>query len=140
MQLMGRYAHTLDAKNRVFIPAKHREILGDRFVIIKNVDDCLSVYSMEEWEKYTARINELPRTQAREIRRFVFSGAATVEPDSQGRVPINEELRKFAGIEKNVVILGCGEYAEIWAEDARLDDESEANTERILNTMIEAGL
>jgi len=117
MQLMGRYAHTLDAKNRVFIPAKHREILGDRFVIIKNVDDCLSVYSMEEWEKYTARINELPRTQAREIRRFVFSGAATVEPDSQGRVPINEELRKFAGIEKNVVILGCGEYAEIWSAE-----------------------
>ncbi len=140
MQLMGRYSHTLDAKFRVFIPAKHREILGDRFVITKNIDDCLSVYSMEEWEKYTARINELPRTQAREIRRFIFSGAATVEPDSQGRVPINEELRKFAGIEKNVVILGCGEYAEIWAEDTRLEEETGAKTDRILDMMLEAGL
>ena len=138
--LVGKYTHTLDSKNRMFIPAKHREILGDKFMIIKNVDNSLSVYSMPEWEKYTARINELPKTQAREIRRFVFSGAAAVEPDAQGRVQISEELKKFAGIDRSVVILGCGEYAEIWSEEARLAEETAEKTDSILEMMLEAGL
>lgn len=138
--LVGQYNHTLDSKNRMFIPAKYREILGDKFMIAKNIDDCLSIYSMEEWANYTARINDLPKIQAREIRRFVFSGAAAVEPDSQGRVQIPEVLKKFAGIEKNVVILGCGEYAEIWSEEARLEEETEEATERIRDMMLEVGL
>lgn len=138
--LVGRYSHTLDAKNRLFIPAKHREELGSKFVITRSVDNCLSVYSMEGWARYTERINALPKTQARDIIRFVYSNAATVEPDGQGRVQLSDELKKFAGIEKNVVILGCGEYAEIWSEEARLVEESVERTDDILALMLEAGL
>jgi len=138
--LVGKYSHNLDSKNRLFIPAKHREELGPKFMITRNVDNCLSVYSMEAWERYTEKINSLPRTQAREILRFVYSNAAAVEPDSQGRVQLSEDLKKFAGIERGVVILGCGEYAEIWSEEARMVEESDEKTDDILALMLEAGL
>lgn len=138
--LVGKYNHTLDAKNRMFIPAKHREILGDKFMIVKNVDHCLSVYSMEAWEKYAAKINEQPKIKARKMLRQIYSNAASVEPDSQGRVPISEEMKKYAGIEKNVVILGCGEYAEIWSEEAYLIEEADDNDDSLLEMMLEAGL
>ena len=97
--LMGKFTHNLDAKNRLFIPAKHRDQLGETFVITRNIDKCLSVFSMEEWEKYTDKLEQLPSTQAREIARFIYSNAADVQPDSQGRVLIPAELLAYAGIE-----------------------------------------
>ena len=139
MQLMGRYSHTLDAKFRVFIPAKHREILGDRFVITKNIDDCLSVYSMEEWEKYTDKLEQLPSTQAREIARFIYSNATDVQPDSQGRVLIPAELLAYAGIEKGAVVVGCGRHAEIWAEEIWNEKNNSESEESLTELMIRLG-
>lgn len=137
--LMGKFSHNLDAKKRLFIPAKHREQLGDTFVITRNVDKCLSVFSMEEWEKYTDKLEQLPTTQAREIARFIYSNAADVQPDAQGRVLIPADLLEYAGIVKNVVVIGCGRRAEIWAEEVWNEKNSVQNADALTEQMIALG-
>lgn len=138
--LMGKFTHNLDAKNRLFIPAKHREQLGDSFVITCNVDKCLSVYSMEEWEKYTAKLSELPAIQAREIIRYLCATAAEVQPDAQGRVLIPADLIAYANIQKGAVIVGHLNYAEIWSEERWNEINSVDKTESILQQMMNLGL
>ena len=137
--LMGRFVHTLDAKKRLFIPAKHREQLGDSFVITRNVDKCLSVFSIQEWERYTDKLEQLPTTQAREIARFIYSNAAEVQPDSQGRVLIPGELLEYAGIVKSAVVVGCGRRAEIWAEEAWNEKNNAEASGSLTELMINLG-
>ena len=138
--LMGKFTHNLDAKNRLFIPAKHRDQLGETFVITRNIDKCLSVFSMEEWEKYTDKLEQLPTTQAREIARFIYSNAADVQPDSQGRVLIPAELLAYAGIAKGAVVVGCGRHAEIWAEAGYAKLKEEEDVTLMLEELEELGL
>lgn len=127
---LGQYAHTVDTKGRTFVPAKYRDELGETFVITRGTAKCLTVYPMSEWEKYTAKIAELPQAHAAKIRRFVFSNASDVTLDAQGRIGIVAGLREYAGIEKNVMILGLGSYIEIWAEDVwKAENESESGGE-----------
>lgn len=127
---LGQYAHTVDAKGRTFIPAKYRDELGETVVVTRGTSKCLTVYPMSEWEKYTAKIAELPQAHAAKIRRFVFSNASDVPIDTQGRIGLVAGLREYAGIEKNVVILGLGSYIEIWAEDVwKAENETESGDE-----------
>jgi MraZ protein len=137
--LMGRFVHTLDAKKRLFIPAKHREQLGESFVITRNVDKCLSVFSMEEWERYTNKLEQLPTTQAREIARFIYSNAAEVQPDAQGRILIPGDLLEYAGILKSAVVLGCGRRAEIWAEETWNEKNNAEASDSLTDLMISLG-
>ena len=115
---LGEYQFSLDPKGRVFIPAKLRDDLGSNFVVTKGIDNCLRVYPSSAWELFSQKINEYPDTKARKIRRFVFSNATNNELDSQGRTLISQPLREYAGIEKDVYILGVGSYLEIWAKEA----------------------
>ena len=137
--LMGKFTHNLDAKNRLFIPAKHRDQLGETFVITRNIDKCLSVFSMDEWEKYTDKLEQLPSTQAREIARFIYSNAADVQPDGQGRVLIPADLLAYAGIQKSAVIVGCGRHAEIWAEEIWNADSDADKADALKELMINLG-
>ena len=115
--LTGEFRHSLDAKNRIFRPAKLREELGETFIIARDIrEKCLKVYSMEGWAAYTAPIKEKPRQLAEQIMRLLHRSAAQVTPDSQGRVLLPPMLVEYAGIEKNAVVVGCEEYAEIWSE------------------------
>ena len=126
---LGEYAHALDSKNRMFVPAKYREELGETFIITKSVDKCLTAYTMEEWQKLKAKLDAMPAAKSRRIKRFIFANAEDVQCDSQGRVLFSAQLRAYAGIEKNAVIIGVGSYLEIWAEEewakARAADEAE---------------
>ena len=137
--LMGRFVHTLDAKKRLFIPAKHREQLGESFVITRNVDKCLSVFSMDEWEKYTDKLEQLPSTQAREIARFIYSNATEVQPYGQGRVLVPADLVAYAGIQKGAVIVGCGRRAEIWAEEIWSENSENEQSDALKDLMISLG-
>ena len=115
--LWGEYRHSLDAKNRLFIPAKHREELSETFMVAKSIhENCLRVYSMKEWEEYIAPILRLERKVSEMILRTLHRDAAQVSPDSQGRILLPAALVQYAGIEKSAVIVGCGKYAEIWSE------------------------
>ncbi len=115
--LTGEFRHSLDAKNRIFMPAKLREELGETFIIARDIrEKCLKVYSMEGWAAYTAPIKEKPRQLAEQIMRLLHRSATQVTPDSQGRVLLPPMLVEYAQIVKNAVVVGCCDYAEIWAE------------------------
>lgn len=129
--LTGEFRHSLDAKNRIFMPAKLREELGETFIIARDIrEKCLKVYSLEGWTAYTAPIKEKPRQLAEQIMRLLHRSAAQVTPDSQGRVVLPPMLIEYAEIEKNAVVVGCEEYAEIWGEKNyqimldKVDDEA----------------
>lgn len=117
----GEYEHTIDTKGRVIIPAKLRDALGESFIIAKGLDGCLSVYSMEQWTAFEAKLQALPLSQpdARAFARFFFSGATEGELDKQGRVMIPSNLREHAGLTKDVVIAGAGNRLEIWDKEKR---------------------
>ena len=114
--LIGEYNHTIDAKGRLNFPAKMREVLGESFIVTRGLDHCLSVYSLEEWSKLEQSIGELPRNKRRDIERFFFSGAVEVIPDRQGRIVISANLREYAKLDKNIVVVGASDHAEIWDE------------------------
>jgi MraZ protein len=115
MAFLGEYQHSLDPKNRVFIPAKFREALGETFVICKSPDHCLFIYSDEEWERLSEEIYALPPGKnSRQIQREIFRNADTVTPDKQGRVTVNAALCSYAGLDKDVAIVGAGKRIELW--------------------------
>jgi len=138
--LTGKYEHNLDSKNRLFVPAKHRDILGESFMITCGSDRCLSVYSMEEWEKYTKKIEELPATQARAMIRFIYSNAQTAQPDGQGRVVLTPDQIAYAQIEKGAVIIGSGNHAEIWSADNWQRQSDMMNPDDMTELMIQLGM
>ncbi|MBR1634046.1 MAG: division/cell wall cluster transcriptional repressor MraZ [Lachnospiraceae bacterium] len=113
---MGEYSHSVDAKGRLIMPAKFREQLGGEFVVTKGLDNCLFVYSNEEWAGIEAKFREIPLTtkDARKFARFFFAGAAEMELDKQGRILLPQVLREFAGLKKDVVLVGVLNRIEIW--------------------------
>ena len=113
--LMGTYYHNIDAKGRMNFPTKLREVLGTTFYVTKGLDQpCLTVYSETEWERLAAKVAAIPESKGGQIRRWLFSGAGVLTPDKQGRVLIPQDLRSFAGLEKDVVVIGANNKAEIW--------------------------
>lgn len=116
----GEFQHALDGKGRVIIPSRLREGLGDRFVITRGFERCIFVYPSSEWVRLEQKLRELTmaKEEPRAFNRLIFSGAMDAEADKQGRVLIPQYLREYAGIEKEVVIIGAGERVEIWNEAA----------------------
>ena len=114
---MGRYNHTIDPKGRLSIPSKYREVLGDEFVVSKGMDGCLFVYAGEDWKVFEEKLASLPliNPEARQFARFFLSGAQSVTVDKQGRILMPQDLRDFAGLEKDVVLAGMGSRIEIWS-------------------------
>ncbi|CCJ33354.1 MULTISPECIES: division/cell wall cluster transcriptional repressor MraZ [Caloramator] len=116
---IGEYQHALDSKNRIIIPAKFREKLGSKFVMTKGLDGCLYAYPMDEWAKLEEKLKALPLTNkdARAFVRFIFSGAAEIEIDKQGRALIPQNLIEYAGIIKEIVTIGVLSRIEIWSKE-----------------------
>ena len=138
--LMGTHEHNLDAKGRVFIPAKIKEQLGDTFIMTKSMDSCIAIYSMEMWERYVEKLAALPTMKARGVQRFVFASAVEANADSQGRVLIPQALREYAGLVKEVVILGNLDHAEIWSADRYEKYNEEQDIPGMVNTLMDMGM
>lgn len=112
--LIGEYSQNLDAKGRVNIPAKFRTDLGESFVISKGLDNCAYVYPKEEWKRFEQELCSVQPTQRRMLNRFFFSGAEECCIDGQGRVVIPPKIREYAGLSKEVVVIGVSDKVEIW--------------------------
>lgn len=142
--LIGTYSHTVDAKGRMFMPAKLREDLGEKFIVTQGVDKCLFVYSLSEWEKFSEKIRELPITNkgARSFARMFFANACECEPDKQGRILLPQRLREFIGLDKDAVITGVNARAEIWAKEVwdGYSDQSEDEEDENLAMLAELGI
>ena len=114
--LIGEYEHTLDVKGRLIMPAKLREDVGENFIVTKGLDGCLFGFSKSEWANFEEKLKSLPLTNknARDFVRFFLSGAIECEIDKQGRFLIASNLREYATMEKEVVIIGVGTRIEFW--------------------------
>lgn len=114
---MGEFQHSIDDKGRIIIPAKFRDLLGTSFVVTRGLDQCLFVYPLEEWGVLEQKLKALPlmKSDARAFTRFFFSGATECEWDKQGRVNLPNNLRQYANLEKDCVVLGVSNRVEIWS-------------------------
>ena len=141
MQLVGEYHHTIDAKNRLFIPAKMREDIGPEFYITRKItNSCLALYPPEKWNELADKLNSNPDTKFAQIKRFIFSKTIAVSPDSHGRIILTPDLLTHAQIDKNVVIVGVGSSAEIWSEDLYAAAELQIDPAKLLAEAGELGL
>lgn len=116
---IGEYHHTIDEKGRIIIPSKFREELGDSFIITRGIENCLFVYSLDNFKKITDKLMSLPFTKkdARNFSRFFMSGATNAELDKQGRVNVTAPLVNYANLKKDCVIIGTGDRLEIWSQE-----------------------
>ena len=140
---LGEYNHSIDAKGRLIVPAKFREELGENFIVTKGLDGCLYIYPDEEWKKFESKLSELPmgKGDTRKIVRFFLSAATQVELDKQGRILIPSVLREFAGLDRDVVLVGSASKIESWSNE-RFDSsnaEYEDNMDEIAADMESLG-
>ena len=141
---LGEYQHTLDVKGRITIPSRFREQLLERFVATKGLDNCIFLYPMDEWQAIENKLKSLPFTRAdvRSFARFFFSGASELEVDKQGRVVLPGNLRDYAGIDKDVVIIGVGTRVEIWSYDSwnEYNQSAASGYEEIAESLVDLGI
>ena len=140
MSFVGSYNHSLDAKKRVFVPAKFREDLGEVFYITRKFDTYLSIYTADDWDAYIEKIEKLPESIAAEIQDFILGGAQKCSPDSNGRIIIEDRLLKHASIDKNVVFVGAGKQIRVWSEELWEEREQKRDFEKMRDILKEFGL
>jgi MraZ protein len=136
---LGRFAHTVDAKGRLAIPARFRDALAGGVVVTRGIDRCLSVYPMEAWLPLAERISALPITDpdARTFRRMVFAEAANLELDAQGRILLPPELRRYADLDRDAYVVGVNTSIEVWsparwdAVTTQMDQDGSAIAQRL---------
>ena len=127
--LLGKYQHNIDAKGRMFIPAKFRDDLGSSFYLTKGQGECIYIYSRDEWDKIINKISELPFKLRHTMNTYFGSSCIDVDVDKQGRVVVPAELRKFANLldSNTVTIIGATDHGEIWLPEAWEKRERELN-------------
>lgn len=119
----GEYEHSLDKKGRLILPAKFRDAAKtnyiEKFYITRGLDNCLFMFPEEEWKTQEAKFKSMPftKSQTRKFNRLYFSGAQEAVFDRQGRVLIPKYLKEFAGIRRDVMIIGVSNRIEIWDID-----------------------
>ena len=139
--LIGKYTHNVDAKGRLFVPAKLREELGDVFYVMIGLENSLLVYPAKKWEQVSESFNSVRLSDSAALR-YIRANVAKCEPDKQGRFVVPQILRDYAHLTENVTFLGEGDHAEIWnAEDYAVKEAAFLDTPGSLaNALKELGL
>jgi MraZ protein len=140
---LGRHAHTVDAKGRLAIPARFRDGLTEGVVLTRGIDRCLSLYPLSAWRPLAEKVSALPLTDpdARVFRRLVFAEAVDLELDSQGRLLLPPELRRYAEIDRDAIVVGVHTSIEIWspasweAQANVIDSDAAAIAERLASLL-----
>ena len=142
--LIGEYSHSLDDKNRLALPAKFRASLKSGAVVTRGLDNCLFVFTKTDWQKMVDKITELPigKSDARGFSRIMLAGAMDVKLDSLGRVLLPDYLKKYAGLNKKIVVAGLYSRLEIWDENkwGVYKNKIEKEAGKIAETMGELGV
>lgn len=141
---IGEYQHIIDTKKRIAVPSRFREFFNGRAVVTRGLDSCLFLYTLEEWNKLAEKLNQLPigQSSTRSFVRLMLAGASEAEIDKQGRVLVPDYLKKYAQLEKNIIIAGLYNRLEIWNE-ANWDKYkagAEKNTQEIAEKLGELGV
>ena len=140
--LIGEYEHSLDSKNRIIMPSKFRADIGEKFIVTKGLDGCLFAYSISEWKNFEEKLRSLPLSNkdARAFSRFFFAGATDCILDKQGRFLIPSNLREFAELEKDLVIVGMNSRIEIWAKNKWKNVDEQISADEIAEKMEMLGI
>jgi MraZ protein len=140
--LIGEYEHSIDIKGRLIMPSKLRDEIGYKFVVTKGLDGCLFVFPIKEWEIFQEKLRALPVSDknARDFTRFFFAGATECEMDKQGRFLLTNNLREFAGIDKDCITIGMNSRLEIWSKEKWLNSEKEISADDIASHMSNLGI
>ncbi len=112
--LIGSYQQKLDDKGRLNFPARFREEMGEQFYVTCWLDECLIALPCAKFEQIFSRLSESGMVKNRGLRRMLYAGAVEAQPDKQGRILLPPPLREHAGLDKEVVVIGVGDYAELW--------------------------
>ena len=133
----GQYNHNIDKKGRMFVPAKFREELGEKFILCKGIEGkpCLCVYPLSEWQKLDEKIKSLPTIQAGKVIRFLYAGATEMECDAQGRMLVPQNLRDFASLEGDTAVLGMSTHLEVWNGEMYERENAEATPASIADIL-----
>ncbi|PIR95014.1 cell division/cell wall cluster transcriptional repressor MraZ [Candidatus Falkowbacteria bacterium CG10_big_fil_rev_8_21_14_0_10_37_6] len=141
---IGEYSHTIDAKGRMAVPAKFRAKLTSGAVVTRGLDNCLFLFSKEEWQKLAEQISASPINKAntRAFGRFMLAGATEAEFDKQGRILLPEYLRVYTGLKKKAIIAGIYNRIEIWEEGAwqKYSKQTQKNSAKIAEELGELGI
>ena len=141
---MGEYAHTIDAKGRVILPADFRAELGEHFFIVKGLDQCLYIYGENEWASFVQKVRQLPETKPvwGGLVRHFFSCGRVLECDRQGRFLVPGYLRSYANLGKDVVLAGALKRVEVWSKDEweRYNAMEDEDREKFTASMAELGI
>lgn len=143
----GEYNHTIDQKGRLIIPNKFRSLLGESFHITKGMDGCLTIYDNEKWDELEKKVSQLPITdkRARTFKRFIIGGGVECTTDKMGRILVPQCLREFAKLdsdnsEKEVIVVGVGNYIEIWAADVYTERNDFEDFDKLAESMEGLGI
>ena len=138
---LGQFRHIMDAKGRLFIPARFRSQENQRFYITRGLDCCLFVFPEEEWNRWQARVGEMDmmKKDARAFNRFFFSGTAEAVCDKQGRINLPANLIEYARMNKEAVIVGVCNRFEIWSVEIweQYEQESGKRYEDIAENLVD---
>ena len=142
--MIGKYAAKLDDKNRLFVPSKLRTELGDNFFVTLGVNcghRCLTIYTAAEWQTLSDNFNALSISQRAGATSLIFMNAAECTPDKQFRFPLTQFLLDYAGIDREVMIVGRAGQAEIWdAEEFKRFEQENLTPEKLLASLEAIGL
>ena len=131
--MRGEFEHVIDEKGRMFIPSKFRAELGCRFVLTKSVNNCLVAYPTADWEAFEEKLKSYPSNKATPLLRFFVGSSQDMELDGQGRILVPQKLRSYAGLDKNIVVVGMIDHLEIWdAEAWENESVSPASAEELM--------
>ncbi len=135
----GEYEHSFDAKNRIFVPARFKEELGETFMVVRAVrGKHLTVCSLEYWNSYIDELRKGERATFERVSRYLHRTAMQVTPDAQGRILLSSALLSCAEITKEAFFVGCGDFCEIWSRDnytVELEAEDEEEIRRELERL-----
>ncbi|MBE6532997.1 MAG: division/cell wall cluster transcriptional repressor MraZ [Ruminococcaceae bacterium] len=140
MAFLGSSSYSLDSKNRVFIPAKYREELGNVFYITRSLESCLTIYTEDEWAAFLQSLDRLPNTTAAAVKEYFLSAAQKCQPDGSGRIILDETLIGHSSIQKNVVFVGAGKLINVWAEELWIEREKNRDVDSIRSLLLQHGL
>ena len=136
---VGEYNHTMDAKGRIFMPAKMRDGLSEQFYIARGIDKCICIYPESEWQKISEKFSSYSQTDTRHARRSVFSSADCGTLDSQGRLMLASKYQQYAGLGKDVVVVGNNTCIEIWSTEGWAEEQKYFDNELVEKELIGLG-
>lgn len=140
MAFISSFVYSLDTKKRIIVPNKYRDELGEFFYVTRSLDQCLTVYTEEEWKIFLTGLKGIPGSTSAVAMEYFMSAAQKCSTDSSGRILLDDKLIDYAKIGKNAVFVGAGNTINIWSEELWAEREASRDRDAIRLLLQQHGL